>query len=136
MPNPASITLSNGAVVRPGDRVPMTSGSLWYVVKLYEGTIVAGPPGNSDVWQFNTDGKFVTTLHNHPWPSIDLDALAAQRVALATPGAQAVPMTTLAATWRQNAVLCRVGGKPDRARIWDECAAALEALAKGGDGGK
>ena len=70
--------MANGVVLKPGDRVPMKPlGSLWYVLKVSpEGRwLMVGPPGNCDSWQFNDEGRFITTLHNHPWPAIDLTAI-------------------------------------------------------------
>lgn len=151
MTDPASITLSNGAVVKVGDVVPLTfSPKTMTVVEIWDDRRVLLRDPKSG-WDFLCDDDGQNVTHPNGLPAIDLAALA-------TPGAQAVPMERV--LLRELVGLARDvaayesapkthemdDGEAGIVIEWEPVfqidawlkrnAAALEALAKGGDGGK
>jgi hypothetical protein len=134
MPDPASIKLSREGIsvtVTVGDVVPMVNGCDWREVVAIQG----GYPLLSNDMIYDLDGACISRMYTGGG-RIDIPKFAA----LATPGAQAVPVERLlglAKELRERAdrpyTTTRGIGFADGL---NECAAALEALAKGGDGGK
>lgn len=127
MRDPASITLSNGAVVRVGDVVPMTDGTRWYLFERRGACLMLHKPGT---------GPGLTSFYMNGNPCLGSGLPAIDLAALAQPASAQAGVAELVATFRQWQRFAEMVGElpsdadayVSAADAYRNCANALAAL--------